>query len=105
VSIRGEAIEAVTKVVRDGGPIYGVPEEMAAEVVDDVLGRIAADLNRCADGLGEFVPPPAGQDRHDYEVIATTLRNTAWAVVHGDQAENLREPDPAPEPETPDARF
>ena len=42
MSIRTEAITAAAKVIFDGGPIYGVSEEMAAEVVGDVLARVVA---------------------------------------------------------------
>ena len=58
--------------------------------------RIAAELTRRADDLGEL----AGDDprTHDLRLIATTLRNTAWAITHGDEGENLREPAPGDQP-------
>jgi hypothetical protein len=68
--------------------------------------RIAAELNRRADGLGEYLSgdllfaPGTDPDRHDCELIATTLRNTADVILSPDRAAvNLREPDPAPGPE------
>ena len=57
--------------------------------------RIAAELTRRADGIGELLPGAHDHDRHDLELMATTLRNTAWAITHGDQAENLTQPQPA----------
>jgi hypothetical protein len=55
--------------------------------------RIAAELNSRADGLDETVPSGV-ENLHDYMLVANTLRNTAWAIVHGDQAENFAAPPP-----------
>lgn len=84
-----------------GGDMTVEPSRVITEALAAERERIAAELNNRAGGLGAFIAAATGRDRHDYELIEVTLRNTAWAIVHGDHAENLHEPDPAPTGECP----
>jgi hypothetical protein len=87
--------DAVVQVMARNELIRDVVEFAAPLIADAAVAaereRIAAELNSRADGLDGMVPAEAGASAADLKLMATTLRNTAWAIVSGDQAENLRE--------------
>jgi len=84
-----ERIRSVAFDVAERALAIAGPRILAAE-----RARIAAELDRRADGLDSITPADTGATAAELQLMATTLRNTAWVITHDDQAVNLRERTP-----------
>jgi hypothetical protein len=87
----GAYYEQARRVLEAAAPLIRADERRLIAID---LDRRAAGLDACASDLTE--PGEAGT-RAQYQLIATTLRNTGWALEHGDEAVNLAAPAPRAE--------